>query len=90
MFHFSDTLTYLITHSIIQLGMVVEKKISHLKGDMSISNIWYFGSLYISSLCLSLVVIIKRKLIVKVKTGKKIVDSSVVLDLKQRLLNDHF
>ena len=31
-FYFSDTLTFLITHSIIQLGIVVGKNISHLKG----------------------------------------------------------
>ena len=43
MFRFSDALTYLITHSITQLGMVVGKKYHTLKGEESISNIWVFS-----------------------------------------------
>ena len=42
-FHFCDTLTYLITHSITQLGIVVgEKNISHLKGRHVNLKPWAF------------------------------------------------
>ena len=60
-FHFSDTLTYLITHSITQLGMVVGKKyITPKRETCQFETFGHFESLHISSLLL--VIIIKRKL----------------------------